>query len=206
MDLDGYLAAQFAHPTGLGGRLVGRVMNRQNRPLYEATARLLDLSDQDSVLDLGCGNGFVLGLLAGRSRASLTGIDLSPSMVAAASARNARFVRAGRMAVRREDAACLSSPDGAFTKAYSVNTVYFWEDVARTMAEIRRVLQPGGLFVNVLYTNETLARLSHTKTGYQRHAPGELVAAAGRAGFEAETTPLLGGSAYAVVSRAPVIG
>jgi hypothetical protein len=34
---DRYIAKQFANPAGLGGRIVSAVMNRQNRPLYEAT-------------------------------------------------------------------------------------------------------------------------------------------------------------------------
>ncbi|MDR1448948.1 MAG: class I SAM-dependent methyltransferase [Propionibacteriaceae bacterium] len=202
MGLNDYLSAQFGHPTGLSGRLVTLVMNRQNRPLYEATAQLLSLSDDDRVLDIGCGNGVVLGLLASRSQASFTGIDVSPSMVAASASRNGEFIRQGRMAVFHEDAACLSAPDGSFTKAYTINTVYFWEDVAKTMAEIRRVLRPGGLFVNVLYTNETLARFAHTKTGYKHHEPSVLIESAENTGFEASIVPLLDGSAYAVECRA----
>jgi SAM-dependent methyltransferase len=202
VSFDRYLARQFAGPTGVGGRLVTSVMNRQNRPLYEAALRLLDAGDSDSVLDVGCGNGFVLALLAERTGASLVGVDPSGAMVRAAARRNRKTVVEGRLTVRRGEAGCLPFPDGSLTKACSVNTVYFWPDVDAAMAEIGRVLSPGGVFVNALYTNERLAAHSHTRSGYRFHEPAALIAAAGRAGFAVEHVPVLGGAGYCLVCRA----
>ena len=81
-------------------------------------------------------------------------------------------------------------PDGSFDAAYSVNTVYFWPDLAAGLAEIERVLEPGGVFVNALYTPEALAQRSHTQHGYRMYEPAELVTAAEAVGFEADTVPL----------------
>jgi SAM-dependent methyltransferase len=164
---------------------------------------LLAADGSDSVLDVGCGNGFVLALLAGRTGASLAGVDPSKGMVRAAARRNRGAVAAGRLVVREGDSARLPFPDGSFAKACSVNTVYFWPDVDAATAEIRRVLRPGGVFVNALYANERLAARSHTRTGYRFHDPEALVAAARAAGFEAERVPVLDGIGYCVVSHAP---
>lgn len=68
MGINSYIAKQFADPKGLGGSVISLIMNRQNRPLYDETIRLLVLSDSDSILDIGCGNGFVLNLLARQRR------------------------------------------------------------------------------------------------------------------------------------------
>ncbi|MDR1078233.1 MAG: methyltransferase domain-containing protein [Propionibacteriaceae bacterium] len=201
MGFNDYLSRQFGRPTGLGGRVVAAVMSRQNRPLYEKTLRLLAAGDTDLVLDIGCGNGFVLALLAERVKAGLAGIDLSDGMVRATARRCRGLVSEGRLTVERGDAAHLPFPDGSFTKAYSINTVYFWPEVDAAMTEIRRALQPDGVFVNALYSNEFLASRSHTKTGYRLHDPAALIASASGAGFEVERVPLLGGVGYGLVCR-----
>ncbi len=41
MSLNNYISRQFNKPTGFGGRIVTAIMNNQNRPMYEAKARLL---------------------------------------------------------------------------------------------------------------------------------------------------------------------
>ena len=177
------------------------VMNRQNRPLYEATLDLLGADDYDLVLDIGCGNGAVLALLASRCGAALAGVDPSPDMVKAAASRNAVLVRQGRLAVTLGDASHLNFDDQAFTKAFSVNTVYFWDDLQATMSEIRRMLVPSGLFVNALYTNETLRGHPHTQTGYRFHDPKALVESAVHSGFEVNTVPVVDGLGYCLVCR-----
>lgn len=55
MSLNAYIAKQFADPKGFGGSVISLIMNRQNRPLYDETIRLLSLTNLDSVLDIGCG-------------------------------------------------------------------------------------------------------------------------------------------------------
>jgi SAM-dependent methyltransferase len=196
------LASQFARPSGLGGAVVTRVMNRQNRRLYDQAVKLLEVADADAVLDIGCGNGFVLNRLAKTSRAALVGVDPSASMVRAAAARNRRFVDGGRMAVMAGEVSHVPLPNGSVTKALSINTVYFWDDVPAAMAEIRRLLRAGGLFVNALYTNAALDRHPHTRIGYARHRPKDLAAAAERAGFAVATIPVLDGAAYCQACQA----
>jgi 2-polyprenyl-3-methyl-5-hydroxy-6-metoxy-1,4-benzoquinol methylase len=83
MSINKYIAKQLGNPTGIGGRIVFSVMNRQNRPLYEDVIRLLSPFDSDSVLDIGCGNGNVLNMLASRAACTLTGIDFSKSAIIA---------------------------------------------------------------------------------------------------------------------------
>jgi ubiquinone/menaquinone biosynthesis C-methylase UbiE len=177
-------------------------MNRQNLPMYEATFERLALADADNVLDIGCGNGFVVALAAGRCAGSFTGVDRSASAVRAAERRNRNLMRAGRAVFLKADAARLPFADASFSKALTINTVYFWRDLAATLAEVRRVLQAGGVFVNTLYTNEALDQHSHTRFGYQRYAPSTLRAAAEEAGFVAETVPILLGAGYCLACRA----
>jgi ubiquinone/menaquinone biosynthesis C-methylase UbiE len=144
--VDSFIAKQFKHPTGIGGKLVFSVMNRQIRPLYEDVVRLLPLADSDSVLDIGCGNGNVLNMLASRSECSFTGIDISPSAIKSAIKRNRRYVKSGRMKFLCQDMSKMPFGNSSFNQIYTINTVYFWGNLDALMAEIRRILKPNGLY------------------------------------------------------------
>jgi ubiquinone/menaquinone biosynthesis C-methylase UbiE len=199
--MNNFIAKQLRHPTGIGGRLVFSVMNRQIRPLYNDVVRLLPLSDSDSVLDIGCGNGNVLNMLAGRHESkscSFTGIDISPSAIKSALKRNRRYVKSGRMKLLCQDMNKMPFDDCSFNQIYTINTVYFWENLDVTMAEIRRILKPNGLFINALFTNETLNSLSHTKS-YKRFTSKELINAG--TGFTADAVSVFNGKAYCVLYR-----
>jgi len=196
MSINSYIAKQFKLPKGLGGKAISFVMNRQNRPLYEETIRLLPITDTDSVLDIGCGNGYVLNMLARQNNCEFTGIDISASIINAAIKRNRRSIKNGRMRFINRNISETSFEDNSFSKAYTINTVYFWENLDTTMAEIWRILKPNGLFINTLYTNETLSRFSHTQFGYKRFTAEQLTEAGLNAGFAVNTVPILHGAAY----------
>ncbi|MDR2933370.1 MAG: class I SAM-dependent methyltransferase [Oscillospiraceae bacterium] len=191
MGLNSYIAKQFADPKGFGGNIISLVMNRQNRPLYDETIRLLSLADSDSVLDIGCGNGYVLGLLARQHNATFVGIDPSREIVESAKRRNRKYTANGKMSFNCQDVSALSFPAESFSKVYTINTVYFWNDLNQSMLEIRRIMKPNGVFINTLYTNEALSRFSHTRFGYKRYAPKELISAGRDAGFTVKAVPFL---------------
>ena len=206
MSLNTYISKQFADPKGFGGGIVSLVMNRQNRPLYDETIRLLSLSDSDSVLDIGCGNGFVLNLLAQRHNATFSGIDPSKEIIEAAERRNHKYVKSKKMSFTCQDVSSLSFPDESFSNVYTINTVYFWGDLETPMREIWRVLKPGGCFINMLYTNETLSRFSHTQFGYTRYMAEDLLAAGENAGFSVKAVPILQGTAICYIYTKPMNG
>jgi ubiquinone/menaquinone biosynthesis C-methylase UbiE len=201
MGLNSFIARQLANPIGFGGKLVSFFMNRQNRPMYEETLRLLSLSDADTLLDIGCGNGFMLNMAAKQNKNTFTGIDTSESMIESAMRRNSLFVRNGQMRFFCQDLSAMVFESGSFSKVYTVNTVYFWDDLNDVMQEIGRVLKPSGVFINTLYSNDTLDRFSHTKIGYKRFSKQQLTEAGTNAGFAVDIVTILNGAAYCYLYR-----
>ncbi len=143
--IEAVLDRHYACPSGLAGRLVGERMVRQHGPETLWTVDLLGIERGDRVLEIGYGAGRAVELVAARAvDGHVDGVDLSQAMVRAATRRNRRAVAAGRVALRQGDVAALPYADEQFDKALSIHSLYFWPDPERPLAEIYRVLRPGG--------------------------------------------------------------
>lgn len=92
----------------------------------------------ERILDLGCGDGQLTERIAAAG-ASVTAIDASPRMVAAARARG--------IAAEEGSAESLPYPDGSFDAVFSNAVLHWVRGQDEMMAGVRRVLRPGGRFV-----------------------------------------------------------
>jgi ubiquinone/menaquinone biosynthesis C-methylase UbiE len=143
-----YIVSQFGHPRGLVGRLIGWAMAVKNRERNDWTLEALDIRPADRLLEIGFGPGITLAAAAELASSGLVaGIDRSALMVSQASRRNARAVREGRVRITLGDSRRLPFPDSSFEKAYASNVTMFWDNAQAHLAEMRRVLRPGGLLV-----------------------------------------------------------
>jgi trans-aconitate methyltransferase len=142
------LAQQFGHPSGLLGRVVGRVMARGNAALsrwvVEQAAAHLD-GPAARVAELGPGPGVGLAtLLAELPDAQVWGIEPSSLMRAQSQRRNRSDVASGRLVLVEGDVSAL----GVVAPADLVvanHVLYFWQDPAAEMTRARAALRPGGV-------------------------------------------------------------
>ena len=185
MSVATFLAAQLRKPSGLFGRLVvGRVLNRGNAPMNELTRRLLDLVADDCVLEIGFGGGDLIDRMAPAiTRGRIVGVDFSPEMTALCAKRFATLVRAGRVELRCGPVETLPYGDGTFTKACTVNTIYFWPDPVGALREIRRTLRDGARLVVAFNPPATAGKLPYTKYGFRLYEPEQVQALLRDAGF-----------------------
>jgi SAM-dependent methyltransferase len=109
--------------------------------LYEAVAEVLDLKPEDELLDIGCGPGAFLATKARHAR-RVVGLDVSPVMLHEAERRLADRLAAGTARLVAASSAELPFGDGEFS-AVTVITA------PANLAEVFRVLRPGGRFVYV---------------------------------------------------------
>ncbi len=103
----------------------------------------MPVEEGDTVLDLGTGSGYALRALretkdAGRAY----GIDASPEML-----RNARgYTDDSNVGYLRGDFEYLPFEDGAIDHISSMEAFYYAANPHDALAELRRVLRPGGTF------------------------------------------------------------
>src|SRR5205809_2717138 len=96
-----------------------------------------------AVLDVGCGTGEILARLAAKyPQASFVGVDLEEPHLARAAARCAAFGE--RVRFERGDAMALPFADDAFDLVVCRHLIQAVPDARRVLAEIRRVVRPGG--------------------------------------------------------------
>jgi ubiquinone/menaquinone biosynthesis C-methylase UbiE len=142
--------SQFGAPSGPGGWLAAHLVARLTAEANRWMVDCLDVGPGDRVLDVGCGPGVGVAYAAGAGAHRVVGVDHSPIMVRHAGRRNRAAVRIGRVEIRRADALRLPFPDGTFTKVGSLNSLQFWASPEAGLAELYRVLQPGGMAAVVL--------------------------------------------------------
>jgi SAM-dependent methyltransferase len=123
------------------------------------------------VLEVGCGRGIALPVLAERLRpAELMGIDIDPVLVAIAQQR----MRAGGLdvTVLEGDVRDLPFEDGCFDLVIDFGTCYHvgggTAGARAALREIVRVLRPGGLFV---HETPVAQHLAHPVRSFGRRLP-----------------------------------
>lgn len=150
------LRSQFACPTGLLGRLVGRLMAIKNGGMNEFAVEMLEVQPDDQALEIGFGHGRTIRMIAERAKAGfVAGVDLSDVMVRQAAKYNFDLIVAGRVEVCQGSIADLPYECGRFTKALAVNNYQFWPNAELNLVEMRRVMREGGLLVICLRMHST---------------------------------------------------
>ena len=159
-------------------------MRALDLPAAAVEAALLALvpeQDAGRLLDVGTGTGRILELLAPRISQGV-GVDASKAMLALARSRLAR-PGLGHCSVRLADMYRLPLPEASFDLAVMQMVLHYAEDPSGVLAEVARVLRPGGRIIVIDLAqhdrNELLNKLAHRWPGFSDEAMDALLAGAG---------------------------
>lgn len=160
----------------------GESMEGEHGDVVAQVLERLSIRAGFQILELGCGVGWTTRKLASAGPGvQAIGIDASPKMVARAEELSSLRIRA-RYELGTFEA--LDFPDGKFDLAFSMEALYYAVDLERALAELYRVLKPGGEAHVVIDFYEGRAGTEHwsDQIGLTMHRLDE---AGWRAAFEA---------------------
>lgn len=174
-DLAAFNDRAAGYDLGWRGRLHHEIAYRTARLAVAAVAA------PDRLLDLGCGTGYLLRVLAGcyPDAEELVGVDASPEMVKAAVATAGEDRLTFAVGVAEQ----ICYPDETFDLIVSTTSFDHWSDQQAGLNECARVLRRGGRLVLVdqfsCWLAPTLLTSRRGKARTRRRATGLLL----RAGF-----------------------
>ncbi len=111
------------------------------------------LTGSHHLLDVGCGNGWAVREALSSGAGNATGVDASAAMIARASEGNGQFLQAA--------ADRLPFTDDTFSHVLSVESLYYYADMAAALTEWARVAAPGarlGLILDLYQENPSSHR------------------------------------------------
>ncbi len=123
-------------------------MERGHGPVARRVFDSFRLAEDAHYLDIGCGNGYsVRWAAAAAPRGQAVGIDLSPEMI-----RRARELSEGipNAVFMETNFPRHELPLASFDAVFSMEVLYYLLDPAVALAEILRLLKPGGTFVSAI--------------------------------------------------------
>ena len=133
-------------------------LNHWNREMNRQSLATMEIKGSERVLELGCGGGALLGMIADRiSTGKVIGIDWSPLALRYCKYKLKRFITQGKLDLICQDAVQIPLPADSIDCICTVNTVYFWDQPEAVFAECARVLKRGG---RIVLCNAVLSELS----------------------------------------------
>ncbi len=148
------LSAKFlefgGNPAGLLGRLLGLLMNAGHSDSYHWGLDHVAIKPDSIALDVGCGGGKVVNLLAAQaSNGKVYGVDHSLDMVKLSRKVNESIIQSGRAEIDHGSVSSLPYSDDMFDVVTAFETIEFWPNLGEDLQEIKRVLKPSGALLIV---------------------------------------------------------
>ncbi len=174
-------------PHGFWGKRALKAMNgKRHEALPEWVLAQLDINPDANVLDVGCGGGAnVARLLKRCPDGKVTGMDRSALALDMAHDYNYPDVVDKRCHIIGGNINQLQAAKDLFDLVTAFETIYFWPVIEEGLAEVFRVLKPGGTCViaNEMDGQDPIHRKMEHAVGMLIYTIDEITEALKRAGF-----------------------
>ena len=166
---------QLSYPEGHAGRAIGAVMDLVNRLPVSLALDLLAAAPGERVIDVGCGTGAASQRLLQRVPCAVACVDRSPTMLRRA--RQRQYLTGSLHRPGDHDSTVtfhlaalgeLPFSPASFDAALALNVLYFCDAAGAMLADLKRVLCPGGRLVCYVTHRDTMARWPFVSPGTHR--------------------------------------
>jgi len=158
------MARQLGCPSGEGGIFIANMMNESNAGMIGSTIEVVQLQANDSVLELGHGNGkHIPEILSQAANISYHGLEISELMKTEAETLNTT----NHTSFSIYDGEKIPFDAQMFDKVITVNTLYFWKNPLALLQEIYRILKINGLCCIAFAQKEFMEKLPFTAYGFE---------------------------------------
>jgi ubiquinone/menaquinone biosynthesis C-methylase UbiE len=124
--------------------------NYGDYPTNSLAVEQLDLPEQSTIVDVGCGTGSALRYAAAKVKSgNLIGIDPVPRMVEIAKAITKKHETNYQIIFKVGSAEDLPVEDSLADIVFAFDSIDHWNDIQQGLKEILRILKPGGRFIIV---------------------------------------------------------
>lgn len=173
------IAAQLGRPHGMLSPVVARALNRGNERAIAAAVDAAEIAPGATVADIGFGGGIGLERLLDRvgEAGTVHGVEISDDMLRRANSRFSRAIRSGRLRLHRGSMTDLPFEDASFDAMITLNTVYFIADLGAAVAELARVIRPGGRVVVGIGDPDVMRQAPFTQYGFTVRPVDQIAAA-----------------------------
>jgi ubiquinone/menaquinone biosynthesis C-methylase UbiE len=198
-----YVGNNFGNPNGFGGIISTKIMNIINQRQYKAVLENIQIKQNQNILDIGFGNGYLINkLLKQNIPKNIYGIEISNDMINKVKNKNKKYIDSGILKIFLENTSETSFENNIFDKIYTINTIYFWQELDKCFSEIKRIIKPDGIFINVIYTKEYLNKIIYTKYGFNKYSTEEMENITKDNGMEIiKTIEIQKNKSYCIISK-----
>jgi arsenite methyltransferase len=179
------VAGQLGRPHGVLSPFVARALNKGNERAIAAAVDAAAPPRGGVAADIGFGGGAGLQLLLDRvgDDGVVHGIEIADDMLRRA---RSKFGHDARLRLSSGSLTGLPLDDGSVDALITVNTVYFITELDAAIAELARVLRPGGRAVIGIGDPDVMAKIPFTSHGFTIRPIGEITAALQNSGLQVE--------------------
>ena len=151
------------------------VFDRGNAFLNDYVNELMAVKNDDRIIEIGFGTGKLIYKMAQQiDKGLVEGIDFSKVMVSIARKRNKKNITNGKVKILEGNFDEVSYEEEIFTKACSINTLYFWPEPVHTAKKIAKILKPDGKLILAFEDIEQLKQRNLNQEVFHFYSKGEV--------------------------------
>jgi cyclopropane fatty-acyl-phospholipid synthase-like methyltransferase len=143
----------------LGRKILAKIFYKINRKECDVIFKYINLNQNDDVLDIG------FGLSCNYFSEKLSKQNMNSPYSHRFS--SLKILKNGRLKFILQGEKISTFGDNNFTKIYTINTMFFNNDCDVFFLDIKRILKPNGIFINIIVINKYLNKIFYKKYGYK---------------------------------------